>query len=109
MEYLNAGSASVRRRTLASSLYDISTSKSVTGAEGFDLMGYTLPPGTVVSMQAWSTHRDPVARDRDVSASAGCPRAAGSNEDGWRGGCWRATCPSGGAPARRATGEHLYE
>src|SRR6266404_4252181 len=26
--------------------------------EAFDLMGYALPPGTVVSTQAWSAHRD---------------------------------------------------
>lgn len=25
----------------------------------FDLMGYALPPGTVVATQAWSMHRDP--------------------------------------------------
>ena len=28
------------------------------GDEDFDLMGYALPPGTVVSTQAWSMHRD---------------------------------------------------
>lgn len=27
--------------------------------EAFDLMGYALPPGTVVATQAWSVHRDP--------------------------------------------------
>jgi cytochrome P450 len=27
--------------------------------EAFDLMGYALPPGTVVATQAWSSHRDP--------------------------------------------------
>ena len=27
--------------------------------EAFDLMGYALPPGTVVATQAWSAHRDP--------------------------------------------------
>ncbi|KAI0337959.1 cytochrome P450 [Trametopsis cervina] len=27
--------------------------------EDFDMMGYALPPGTVVSTQAWSMHRDP--------------------------------------------------
>ncbi|PCH40720.1 cytochrome P450 [Wolfiporia cocos MD-104 SS10] len=27
--------------------------------DSFDLMGYALPPGTIVSTQAWSMHRDP--------------------------------------------------
>ncbi|KIY46145.1 cytochrome P450 [Fistulina hepatica ATCC 64428] len=27
--------------------------------EGFDLLGFALPPGTIVSTQAWSMHRDP--------------------------------------------------
>ena len=32
---------------------------SVSGLdEDFDMMGYALPPGTVVSTQAWSMHRD---------------------------------------------------
>ena len=26
--------------------------------QDFDLMGYALPPGTIVSTQAWSMHRD---------------------------------------------------
>lgn len=26
--------------------------------EDFDLMGYALPPGTIVSTQSWSMHRD---------------------------------------------------
>lgn len=26
--------------------------------EEFDMMGYALPPGTIVSTQAWSMHRD---------------------------------------------------
>ena len=26
--------------------------------EGFDMMGYALPPGTIVATQAWSMHRD---------------------------------------------------
>lgn len=26
--------------------------------EYFDLMGFALPPGTIVSTQAWSMHRD---------------------------------------------------
>ncbi len=26
--------------------------------EDFDMMGYALPPGTIVSTQAWSMHRD---------------------------------------------------
>lgn len=35
-----------------------STAKSGACDEIFDLMGYALPPGTVVSTQAWSMHRD---------------------------------------------------
>ena len=27
--------------------------------DGFDLMGFSIPPGTVVGTQAWSMHRDP--------------------------------------------------
>lgn len=27
--------------------------------DSFDLMGYALPPGTIVSTQSWSMHRDP--------------------------------------------------
>lgn len=27
--------------------------------ESFDLMGYALPPGTVIATQSWSMHRDP--------------------------------------------------
>ncbi|KAF8178037.1 cytochrome P450 [Pholiota molesta] len=36
-----------------------STSKNGGSDEIFDLMGYALPPGTVVATQAWSMHRDP--------------------------------------------------
>ncbi|KAF9463724.1 cytochrome P450 [Collybia nuda] len=36
-----------------------STSKNGASDEIFDLMGYGLPPGTIVSTQAWSMHRDP--------------------------------------------------
>jgi cytochrome P450 len=35
-----------------------STSKNGAINELFDLMGYGLPPGTIVSTQAWSMHRD---------------------------------------------------
>ncbi|KAL0950331.1 hypothetical protein HGRIS_010302 [Hohenbuehelia grisea] len=35
-----------------------STSKSGALNEGFDLMGFALPSGTVVATQAWSMHRD---------------------------------------------------
>jgi cytochrome P450 len=35
-----------------------STSKNGATDEIFDLMGYALPPGTIVSTQAWSMHRD---------------------------------------------------
>lgn len=27
--------------------------------EDFDMMGYALPPGTIVATQAWTMHRDP--------------------------------------------------
>ncbi|KDR84434.1 hypothetical protein GALMADRAFT_713040 [Galerina marginata CBS 339.88] len=36
-----------------------STSKNGASDEIFDLMGYALPPGTIVATQAWSMHRDP--------------------------------------------------
>lgn len=29
------------------------------GSEGYDLLGFALPPGTIVGTQAWSLHRDP--------------------------------------------------
>ncbi|KII94544.1 hypothetical protein PLICRDRAFT_47583 [Plicaturopsis crispa FD-325 SS-3] len=35
-----------------------STSKQAGANEDFDLMGYALPPGTIVSTQGWSMHRD---------------------------------------------------
>jgi len=34
-------------------------SKSGTAPENYDLMGYMLPPGTIVATQAWSMHREP--------------------------------------------------
>ncbi|KAF7303415.1 hypothetical protein MIND_00570000 [Mycena indigotica] len=33
--------------------------KGCLGPDGFDLLGYALPPGTIVGTQAWSMHRDP--------------------------------------------------
>lgn len=36
-----------------------STSKNGSADEVYDMMGYGLPPGTVVATQAWSMHRDP--------------------------------------------------
>lgn len=36
-----------------------SISKNGSLDEWFDLMGYALPPGTVVATQSWSMHRDP--------------------------------------------------
>lgn len=35
-----------------------STSKNGAINEAFDLMGYALPPGTIVATQGWSVHRD---------------------------------------------------
>lgn len=35
-----------------------STSKNGATDEVFDMMGYALPPGTIVGTQAWSMHRD---------------------------------------------------
>jgi cytochrome P450 len=35
------------------------TSKNGPTNEAFDLMGYALPPGTIIATQAWSMHRDP--------------------------------------------------
>ncbi|KAI0327041.1 cytochrome P450 [Cubamyces sp. BRFM 1775] len=34
-------------------------SASLSQRDAFDLMGYAIPPGTVVGTQAWSVHRDP--------------------------------------------------
>ncbi|KAJ7065717.1 cytochrome P450 [Mycena amicta] len=66
MEYLNAfikeglriyGAApSLLERVVPASA---SSNKRFFGAEGFDLLGYALPPGTIVATQAWSMHRDP--------------------------------------------------
>ncbi|KAF8432982.1 cytochrome P450 [Boletus edulis BED1] len=36
-----------------------SISKNSSLDESFDLMGYALPPGTVIATQSWSMHRDP--------------------------------------------------
>ncbi|ESK91848.1 cytochrome p450 [Moniliophthora roreri MCA 2997] len=36
-----------------------STSKSGAANESFDLMGFEVPPGTIVATQAWSMHRNP--------------------------------------------------
>ncbi|KAF8801579.1 cytochrome P450 [Phlegmacium glaucopus] len=36
-----------------------STSKNGASDEVYDMMGYALPPGTVVATQAWSMHREP--------------------------------------------------
>ncbi|KAI0307004.1 cytochrome P450 [Multifurca ochricompacta] len=35
------------------------SSEKTTIPEAFDLMGFALPPGTIVGTQAWSMHRDP--------------------------------------------------
>ena len=36
-----------------------STSKNGASDEIYDMMGYALPPGTIVATQAWSMHREP--------------------------------------------------
>ncbi|KAJ7915903.1 cytochrome P450 [Mycena leptocephala] len=64
LEYLNAFiKEGLRLYGAAPSLLErvvpVSTSKNFFGAEGFDLMGYALPPGTIVGTQSWSLHRDP--------------------------------------------------
>ncbi|KAJ7218241.1 cytochrome P450 [Mycena haematopus] len=64
MEYLNAFiKEGLRLYGAAPSLLErvvpVSTSKNFAGADGFDLMGYALPPGTIVATQSWSLHRDP--------------------------------------------------
>ncbi|KAJ7448227.1 cytochrome P450 [Mycena galericulata] len=63
MEYLNAFiKEGLRLYGAAPSLLERvvpeTTSKIGAGAEDFVLMGYALPPGTIVSTQAWSMHRD---------------------------------------------------
>ncbi|KXN88975.1 hypothetical protein AN958_06437 [Leucoagaricus sp. SymC.cos] len=64
LPYLNAFiKEGLRVYTAAPSLLERvvpnSTAKNGARDEIFDLMGYALPPGTVVSTQAWSMHRDP--------------------------------------------------
>ncbi|KAF8627933.1 hypothetical protein AX17_006088 [Amanita inopinata Kibby_2008] len=63
LPYLNAFiKEGLRLYTAAPSLLERvvpSTSKNGASHECFDLMGYGLPPGTVVSTQAWSMHREP--------------------------------------------------
>ncbi|KAJ7111343.1 cytochrome P450 [Mycena epipterygia] len=64
MEYLNAFiKEGLRVYGAAPSLLErvvpVTTSKNGAGADGFDLLGYALPPGTIVSTQSWSMHRDP--------------------------------------------------
>ncbi|KAJ7349976.1 cytochrome P450 [Mycena albidolilacea] len=64
MEYLNAFiKEGLRIYSAAPSLLErvvpVSTSKNFACADGFDLMGYALPPGTIIATQAWSMHRDP--------------------------------------------------
>ncbi|CAK5273560.1 unnamed protein product [Mycena citricolor] len=63
MEYLNAFIKEGLRvygavPSLLERVVPSSTSKHFLGPEGFDLMGYALPPGTIVATQAWSMHRD---------------------------------------------------
>ncbi|KAF9443296.1 cytochrome P450 [Macrolepiota fuliginosa MF-IS2] len=63
LPYLNAFiKEGLRVYTAAPSLLERvvpnSTAKNGARDEIFDLMGYALPPGTVVSTQAWSMHRD---------------------------------------------------
>ncbi|KAJ3570031.1 hypothetical protein NP233_g4668 [Leucocoprinus birnbaumii] len=63
LPYLNAFiKEGLRVYTAAPSLLErvvpSSTAKNGARDEIFDLMGYALPPGTVVSTQAWSMHRD---------------------------------------------------
>ena len=45
--------------SLLERVFPASTSKNGPSDEIFDLMGYALPPGTIVATQAWSMHRDP--------------------------------------------------
>ncbi|KAJ7021163.1 cytochrome P450 [Mycena alexandri] len=90
MEYLNAFiKEGLRLYGAAPSLLErvvpVSTSKNFAGAEGFDLMGYALPPGTIVSTQAWSMHRDPAVfpSPETFLPERWLPSyAAGSKEDG---------------------------
>ncbi|KAJ7700501.1 cytochrome P450 [Mycena rosella] len=63
MEYLNAFiKEGLRLYGAAPSLLErvvpVTLSKNGAGAD-FDLMGFALPPGTIVSTQAWSMHREP--------------------------------------------------
>ncbi|KAK6974348.1 cytochrome P450 [Favolaschia claudopus] len=64
MEYLNAFIKEGLRLygavpSLLERVVPESSSKNFACADGFDLMGYALPPGTIVGTQAWSMHRDP--------------------------------------------------
>lgn len=62
MSHLKLICTGLRLYTAAPSLLERvvppSTSKNGASDEIFDLMGYALPPGTIVSTQAWSMHRD---------------------------------------------------
>ncbi|KAJ7766378.1 cytochrome P450 [Mycena maculata] len=62
MEYLNAFiKEGLRLYGAAPSLLErvVPDTTSKIGGDDFVLLGYALPPGTIVSTQAWSMHRDP--------------------------------------------------
>ena len=53
------------------------------GGDAFDILGFDIPPGTIVGTQAWSMHRDP---DVFPSPEAFCPERwlPSHGEDGER-------------------------
>jgi len=61
MNLLNYDCPGLRLYTAAPSLLErvVPSSTSKHSDEIFDMMGYALPPGTIVATQAWSMHRDP--------------------------------------------------
>ncbi|KAF9237757.1 cytochrome P450 [Melanogaster broomeanus] len=58
LPYLNAFIKEVQHPVTWSAWFPSSVDKSGAASEPFDLMGYVLPPGTVVATQGWSMHRD---------------------------------------------------
>jgi hypothetical protein len=57
MNHRQAYDFTTRAPSLLERVVPKSASKNNSFSEAFDLMGYELPPGTIVGTQAWSMHR----------------------------------------------------